>query len=34
VNVSALADLQGLDRQSPKIAAALAACRSKRVAGN
>jgi hypothetical protein len=34
VNVSTLADLQGLDRQSPKIAAALAACRSKRVAGN
>ena len=31
VNVSALADLQGLDRQSPKIAAALAACRTKRV---
>ncbi len=34
VNVSALADIQGLDRESPKIAAALAACRSKRVAGN
>ena len=33
VNVSALADIQGLDRESPKIAAALAACRSKRVAG-
>lgn len=32
VNISTLADLQGLDRQSPKIAAALAACRSKRVA--
>jgi len=32
VNVSALSDLQGLDRQSPKIAAALAACRAKRVA--
>ena len=31
VNVSALSDLQGLDRQSPKIAAALAACRAKRV---
>ena len=34
VNVSALADIQGLDRESPKIAAALAARRSKRVAGN
>ena len=33
VNVSALADIQGLDRESLKIAAALAACRSKRVAG-
>ena len=32
VNIAALSDLQGLDRQSPKIAAALAACRSKRVA--
>ena len=32
VNISALSDLQGLDRQSPKIAAALAACRAKRVA--
>ena len=32
VNISTLADLQGLDRQSPKIATALAACRSKRVA--
>lgn len=32
VNVSTLADLQGIDRQSPKVASALAACRSKRVA--
>jgi len=34
VNIATLADIAGLDRQSPKIAAALAACRSKRVASN
>ncbi len=34
VNIASLADIAGLDRQSPKIATALAACRSKRVASN